>query len=112
MKPRPKSLCWPVAFALAVTNGSKLDLAAAVTCAMGPTDRPKASVASADLLTTREWQVAELVAQGLTNKAIAAQLVIAPRTAESHVERVLQKLGFNSRLQVVTWMAERGVSPR
>ena len=45
--------------------------------------------------------------QGLTNKAIAAKLVIAQRTAQGHVEHVLAKLGFNSRTQIAAWVVER-----
>ncbi|WP_245667359.1 ATP-binding protein [Actinomadura macra] len=54
-------------------------------------------------LTPREREVAELVAQGMTNKRIAAALVIAPRTAEGHVEHILTKLGFTSRAQIAAW---------
>ncbi|MFC4605077.1 ATP-binding protein [Rhodococcus kronopolitis] len=59
-------------------------------------------------LTRREQQVAELVAQGLTNREVAGKLVIAQRTAQGHVEHVLAKLGFTSRAQIAAWMAERG----
>ncbi|WP_113704173.1 ATP-binding protein [Nonomuraea lactucae] len=58
-------------------------------------------------LTKREWEVAELVAQGMSSREIAAELVISPRTAEHHVERILRKLGFTSRSSVAAWMAER-----
>jgi non-specific serine/threonine protein kinase len=40
----------------------------------------------------------------LTNKDIAARLVISIRTAEGHVEHVLSKLNFTSRTQVATWV--------
>jgi predicted ATPase/DNA-binding NarL/FixJ family response regulator len=56
-------------------------------------------------LTRREQQIAELVAAGLSNKEIAARLVIATRTAEGHVERILVKLGFTSRTQIAAWVA-------
>ncbi|RAS70506.1 putative ATPase [Lentzea atacamensis] len=62
-------------------------------------------------LTRRERQVAELVADGLSNKEIAARLVIARRTAEGHVERILQKLGFGSRTQLAAWVTERRTAP-
>ncbi|MFC9833695.1 response regulator transcription factor [Rhodococcus sp. NPDC127530] len=58
-------------------------------------------------LTNREQQVAELVAEGLTNRAIATRLVIANRMAQGHVEHVLTKLGFTSRTQIAAWVAER-----
>jgi DNA-binding CsgD family transcriptional regulator len=58
-------------------------------------------------LTKREHQVAELIETGLSNREIADQLVIAKRTADGHVERILAKLGFSSRAQVAAWVARR-----
>ncbi|MGW4339519.1 protein kinase domain-containing protein [Rhodococcus koreensis] len=58
-------------------------------------------------LTKREQQVADLVAQGLTNKAIATRLVISQRTAQGHVEHILTKLGFSSRAQIAAWVVEQ-----
>jgi len=55
-------------------------------------------------LTAREFQVAELVAEGLTNQAIARRLSIAPRTAEAHVENIRRKLGVRSRAQIAAWV--------
>lgn len=52
------------------------------------------------LLSAREREVAELVAQGLTNLQIAAALVLSPRTVESHVTRIIGKLGVPSRAAV------------
>jgi len=52
--------------------------------------------------------VAELVTQGLSNKDIAARLVISRRTAESHVRHILTKLGLDSRGQIAAWV---GTSP-
>lgn len=57
-----------------------------------------------DPLTRRERQVAELIGHGLSNKQIAHHLVISRRTAESHVEHVLEKLGLTSRTQVAIWV--------
>jgi predicted ATPase/DNA-binding CsgD family transcriptional regulator len=59
-------------------------------------------------LTKREREIAELVAEGLSNKQIAATLVISQRTAETHVEHILTKLGFTSRVQIAAWIVERG----
>ncbi len=58
------------------------------------------------VLSRREKQVADLVAEGLSNKAIAARLFISVRTAETHVQNVLIKLGLNSRLQLTLWRTE------
>src|SRR5690348_720943 len=55
-------------------------------------------------LTRREREVAALVAEGLTNREIAARLFISERTAESHVEQIRGKLGFHSRAQIATWV--------
>ncbi|MBO0682409.1 MAG: LuxR family transcriptional regulator [Candidatus Dormibacteraeota bacterium] len=51
----------------------------------------------------REAQVAELVAQGLSNKDIAARLLISPHTVDSHIRSIMNKLGCNSRAQIAAW---------
>jgi DNA-binding CsgD family transcriptional regulator len=58
-------------------------------------------------LTPRERQVAALVADGRSNKAIAEELVISPATAARHVANILTKLGFSSRTQIAAWAAGR-----
>lgn len=62
-------------------------------------------------LTARELEVATLLAEGLSNRQIAAQLVISEGTAKRHVENILQKLGLKSRSQVVAWAGQYGGSP-
>jgi pimeloyl-ACP methyl ester carboxylesterase/DNA-binding CsgD family transcriptional regulator len=57
-------------------------------------------------LTGRELEVAELVAEGLTNQAIARRLSVAPRTAEAHVENIRRKLQVRSRAQIAAWVTE------
>jgi non-specific serine/threonine protein kinase len=61
-------------------------------------------------LSRRERDVVALVAAGLTNKQIADRLFIAERTAEGHVERIRNKLGFRSRTEVATWAVQRGIA--
>ncbi|SED04726.1 Predicted ATPase [Amycolatopsis tolypomycina] len=56
-------------------------------------------------LTRRQREIAELVARGMTNKEIAAALVLSGRTVEGHVENILVKLGLTSRTQVASWLA-------
>ncbi|WP_156042352.1 ATP-binding protein [Rhodococcus sp. UNC363MFTsu5.1] len=75
-------------------------------------EEERRSPGPASALTQRERQVAELVAQGLTNKAIAAQLLISQRTVQGHVEQILAKLGFASRIQVAAWIVEQGLGRR
>jgi non-specific serine/threonine protein kinase len=55
-------------------------------------------------LSRREREVAELVARGLTNREIAARLVVAERTVTTHVEHILHKLDFRSRAQIAAWV--------
>jgi non-specific serine/threonine protein kinase len=63
-------------------------------------------------LTRREREIGDLVAKGLSNREIAASLVISQRTAEGHVEHILAKLGFTSRAQIAAWVAEHRTSAR
>ena len=63
-------------------------------------------------LTGRELEVAELVAGGLTNQAIARRLSVAPRTAEAHVENIRRKLQVRSRAQIAAWVTEHRLHPR
>ena len=63
-------------------------------------------------LAPREREVAVLVAQGLSNRDIAARLVISERTAETHVQHILNKLGCSSRAQIATWATQHGLLPK
>jgi len=58
-------------------------------------------------LTRREKEVAASVAQGLTNRQIAKELVLSERTVEKHVANILKKLGLHSRERVAASMTER-----
>ena len=54
-------------------------------------------------LTAREFEVARLVANGMTNVAIADALSLSPRTVGAHVEHILAKLGVARRAEIATW---------
>jgi DNA-binding CsgD family transcriptional regulator len=56
-------------------------------------------------LTRREREIAALVAQGLSNRQIAAASHISERTVESHVQHILDKLGFTNRTQIAAWVS-------
>jgi DNA-binding CsgD family transcriptional regulator len=56
-------------------------------------------------LSERETEVAQLVAEGLSNPAIAARLYLSRPTVASHVTHILTKLGFSSRAQIAAWVA-------
>jgi len=57
-------------------------------------------------ISPREREVALLIANGLSNRAIAARLGLSERTIEAHVEHILDKLGFSSRAKVAAWVTE------
>jgi pimeloyl-ACP methyl ester carboxylesterase len=59
-------------------------------------------------LTPRQREVAALVTQGMTNREIAARLSITERSAESHVERIRDRMGFRSRSQIAAWFVASG----
>jgi predicted ATPase/DNA-binding CsgD family transcriptional regulator len=84
----------------------------AVACGLGePATAPADEPAGDSPLTSREREVAALVAAGLSNREIAAKLIIAPRTAATHVSRILTKLGFTARSQIAAWVAEGSTHP-
>ncbi|MEV4237440.1 protein kinase [Nocardia sp. NPDC049737] len=92
------------AFDAAFRHGQAMGIGAAVAYALG--EQPAGTARASTKLTKRERQIADLIAQGLSNKRIAAKLVISQRTAEGHVEHILTKLGFTSRSQIAAWIAE------
>ncbi|RYE38528.1 MAG: response regulator transcription factor, partial [Hyphomicrobiales bacterium] len=97
-----------LAFGAARRKGEQLGFDAAIAYALREQQSdPTTPAADASALTKRERQVADLIAEGLTNQAIADRLVISPRTAQGHVEHILAKLGFTSRTQVAAWVVER-----
>lgn len=79
---------------------AKLDV---VERALGQRVRAQPSQAGSSPLTPQEAEVAQLIAEGLSNRAIADRLVISHRTVDGHVERILAKLECMSRTQVATW---------
>jgi DNA-binding NarL/FixJ family response regulator len=98
-----------VTFADAFHHGHALSYQDTIAYALDerrpPARAPQGDAAGA--LTSREREVAGLIAQGLSNKEIAATMVISQRTAESHVEHILAELGVNSRAHVAAWITER-----
>jgi DNA-binding CsgD family transcriptional regulator len=61
--------------------------------------------AASDPLSPREREVAQMVAEGLSNREIAERLVLSQRTAANHVQHVLTKLGFARRAEIAAWVA-------
>jgi non-specific serine/threonine protein kinase len=103
----------PQAFAAAWAEGRRtpielmIDYAlgrVAVPCPPSPSSAPNAETGIGPL-TRREWEVARLITQGLSNREVGKALAISARTVDAHVQHILNKLGFNSRTQVAAWVA-------
>jgi non-specific serine/threonine protein kinase len=93
-------------------DGLTMSADRALEYALGEGKPEAAPVADAGPLSKREREVVAMVAAGMTNRQIAGRLFIAERTAEGHVERIRNKLGFRSRTEVATWAVEHGFGAR
>ena len=97
-------------------DGHMLDreqlLAAALEDALQANPRAPTTAAAPDRdeLSARELEVARLVASGLSNPAIAAELFLSVATVKTHVSHILAKLGLRSRVQLAGWLAAHDVS--
>ena len=68
--------------------------------------RAAGGAARAVELTEREFEIAHLVAQGLTNRDIAVRLIVGKRTVDTHIEHVMNKLAVHSRAQIAAWLSQ------
>lgn len=101
------------AFDTAFARGSALVVEDLLALALREGTHPAAPTQhEATDLTRREREVADLVADGMSNKDLAARLVVSPRTAEAHIQHILTKLGFNSRAQIASWVAQQRADRR
>ena len=66
--------------------------------------------AEEDNLTEREREVLALIADGATNKEIAAKLVVSENTARNHVSHILNKLGFSRRSEAAAYAVRKGLA--
>ncbi len=104
---------WPTAAdVLDVLGAMVLGAGVTTTLLRRPPEQVRSdwSLVGTDLLSPREREVLELVAEGLTNREIAARLFISPVTARNHVSSILTKLGLENRTQAATWLARRGAA--
>jgi DNA-binding CsgD family transcriptional regulator len=88
---------------LALAEARRLDMPGLVRAAEAFVAAPRME----DPLTPREREIADLVAQALTNRAIADRLVLSERTVESHVRRILAKTGLTTRTELTRWYLRR-----
>ena len=95
------------AFAVAFTEGRGLGLEEAAA-EYESLSRPED--ASPGPLTSRELDVLRLVARGLSNRQVAAQLVVSERTVHAHLRTTYRKLGVSSRSGATRWAIEHGIA--
>jgi DNA-binding NarL/FixJ family response regulator len=101
-----------VAAAIRAAHRGEVHLDPAVASMLARRVREGAAAADrAEPLTDREREVLGLVARGLSNRDIAARLVITERTARTHVSNILGKLGLASRTQAALYAVEHGLVP-
>ncbi|HEU5474666.1 MAG TPA: LuxR C-terminal-related transcriptional regulator [Actinophytocola sp.] len=92
------------------TEGATMPLDSAIAYALNhpgppPHDPPPANTISGPTtISPREREIAALIARGLTNRQIAAELVISTGTVGRHVSNILTKLGYSSRTQIAMWI--------
>ena len=107
-------------FVLAWTEGEAMPPAAAIEYALSgeepaPSAEPAAPEVPAgrpDALTARQKEISVLVARGFTNRRIASELTISERTVETHIGKILKKLGLSSRTQLATWVIQHWPPPQ
>jgi len=95
-------------FEAAFERGAAFSVDDGIAYALG--ERPSTAAPSSKqdtVLTARELEIAELIAEGLSNREIATRLIISVRTAETHAQHILIKLGFRSRAQIASWVAQQ-----
>ncbi|HEV7666114.1 MAG TPA: tetratricopeptide repeat protein [Chloroflexota bacterium] len=117
-KARLSAKAWAAAHqkgrSMGIPEAEALALALAVD---NTADRPMESegaavtTTAASVLSPRETEVASLIAEGLTNREIAAGLVITEKTAANHVEHIMAKLNLRSRAQIAVWAVRHGFAP-
>ncbi|MEV0402589.1 LuxR C-terminal-related transcriptional regulator [Actinoallomurus sp. NPDC050550] len=104
-----RSALGPAAYRSSFARGTAMSYADLLADALEETPHvPEPQARRLSPLTHRETQIAELISQGMSNKEIAANLMIAQRTVEGHVEHILTKLGFTSRVQIAAWTVAEG----
>ena len=67
-------------------------------------DKLTSAISQKEILTSREWEISCMIAQGLINRHIGDKLFISTRTVDAHVRHILDKLALNSRSQIAVWI--------
>jgi len=99
------------AFAALWTEGKATALAEIISCAVSDSaSSPRSEKEKFNGLTPREREVAAWIAQGKSNREIAEVITVSVKTIETYVTRILNKLGFDSGVQIATWAVEKGLA--
>ena len=95
------------------TEGKVMQLEEIIECALSEseskTDSTRSEKEKFGGLTAREREAALLIAQGKSNREIAEAMTVGVKTVETYITRILNKLGFDSRVQIATWAVEKGL---
>jgi DNA-binding NarL/FixJ family response regulator len=90
-------------------EGRDMPLDEAIAAGLDPRPEDAWHVGVSPGLTEREREIAGLVSRGMANREIAEKLVLSVRTVETHVSRVLTKLGLRTRGELTVWAHEEGL---
>ena len=94
-------------------EGKVMQLEEIIECALSEseskTDSTRSEKEKFGGLTAREREAALLIAQGKSNREIAEAMTVGVKTVETYITRILNKLGFDSRVQIATWAVEKGL---
>ncbi|MGW1786125.1 ATP-binding protein [Streptomyces sp. NPDC002143] len=106
----------PDAYDEALAEGSRHDspgqaIAYALDTNSGTGTEPATPATTANPLTRREREVAALVAEGMSNRQIAAKLVLSRRTVDGHIDNIRVKLGFTARARIAVWWTAQASTP-
>jgi DNA-binding CsgD family transcriptional regulator len=92
-------------------EAARLGMPGAVAAATRLHDRAGVLTRETDPRTPREREICDLLVEGLSNRGIAADLVLSERTVESHVRNILAKLNLSNRHEIATWALSRIPAP-
>jgi non-specific serine/threonine protein kinase len=98
------------AFTALWAHGSRMVLQEVIDGALSEPTHTRTEKEKFGGLTAREREVAILIAQGKSNREIAETMTVGVKTVETYITRILNKLGFDSRVQVATWAVEKGLA--
>lgn len=98
-------------YAREVAIGRQLDQVRAMSFALEDAEAELPVPVATVRISPREREVAALVAQGLGNREIGERLFLSPRTVETHVQHLLNKLGLGTRAEIAAWHAREVIAP-